>query len=60
MFRSQVHECCVQAEAFRTLVKGLNKAIADPATEWIDANIVRLLLDRAASPREEGVSQMPC
>lgn len=29
-----------------TLVKGLRKAIADPETEWIDANVVRLLLDR--------------
>jgi hypothetical protein len=30
------------------LHKGLNKAVADPATEWVDANIIRLLLDRSA------------
>jgi hypothetical protein len=29
------------------LVKGLRKAVKDPATEWVDANIVRLLLDNA-------------
>jgi hypothetical protein len=30
----------------QTLVNGLRKAVADDQTEWVDANIVRLLLDR--------------
>jgi hypothetical protein len=29
-----------------TLIKGLEKAVKNPETEWVDANIVRLLLDR--------------
>lgn len=29
-----------------TLVKGLRKAVADPQTTWVDANIIHLLLDR--------------
>jgi hypothetical protein len=29
------------------LVKGLRKAVKDPETEWVDANIVRLLLRNA-------------
>lgn len=32
-----------------TLVKGLRKAVKDDNTEWVDANIIRLLLDRNAS-----------
>jgi hypothetical protein len=35
------------------LVKGLRKAVKDDRTEWVDANIVRLLLDRYDSPHEE-------
>lgn len=33
-------------DPYESLVKGLRKAVADPKTEWVDANIVRLLLDR--------------
>lgn len=29
-----------------TLIKGLRKAVKDDETEWVDANILRLLLDR--------------
>lgn len=28
------------------IVKGLRKAVKDDSTEWVDANIIRLLLDR--------------
>lgn len=33
------------------LVKGLRKAVKDDRTEWVDANIVRLLLDRYDNPK---------
>lgn len=35
-----------ELSALLALVKGLRKAVAEPDTEWVDANIVRLLLDR--------------
>lgn len=33
------------AKKYFTLVKGLEKAVANDV-EWVDANIIRLLLDR--------------
>lgn len=30
------------------LIAGLEKAVLDPEVEWVDANIIRLLLGRAA------------
>ena len=45
--REQLIEVFRRHQALR---KGLEKAVADPATEWVDANIVRLLLDRAGRP----------
>jgi hypothetical protein len=35
-----------ETDSCAALVAGLRKAVADDATEWVDANIVRLLLDR--------------
>ena len=37
------------------LVKGLRKMVAQEQTEWVDANIVRLLLDR----HDETANLMP-
>lgn len=43
----------------QALVDGLRKAVADDETEWVDANIVRLLLDRydGAATRDDAEVQ---
>ena len=39
---------------YEVLLKGLRKAVRDPETEWIDANIIRLLLDQEKETARAG------
>lgn len=41
-------EVAAREAAADRLVKGLRKAVKDDSTEWVDANVIRLLLDRLA------------
>ena len=41
------------------LTRGLYKAVADPEVEWVDANIIRLLLDRYDAATERVADAFP-